>query len=187
MDRERDRELHRQPVGEPDATAPRGSVHWGSIWAGVLAAITTFLLLELLVIGIGLVTVGTSGDAGDWVSAIIGLIAFFIGGYLAGLTSSGYPNAIPGLLNGLLVWALGTVLVLALSAFGLGQLFGALGEMAGQLSSLSSSTPNPNVDPAQIAESVGRTALGAFFGLLLAALAAALGGRTGGRTGSLSR
>jgi hypothetical protein len=62
---------------EADATALRGSVRWDSIWAGVLAAITTFLLLELLTLGIGLRVAGTS--AADWISAIIGLIAFFIG------------------------------------------------------------------------------------------------------------
>ena len=138
----------------------RGRVRWDSIWAGVLATITTFLVLELLAIGIGLRVAGTS--AADWSSAIIGLIAFFIGGCLAGWTSSRRRDATLGLLNGLLVWALGTVLVLVLLAFGLGQLFGILGEVA-----------------------VRVTALGAFFGLLLSALATALGGWVGGRTVSL--
>ena len=138
----------------------RGRVRWDSIWAGVLVAIPTFLLLELLALGIGLPVAGTS--AADWISAIIGLIAFFIGGCLAGWTSSRRRDATLGLLNGLLVWALGTVLVLALSAFGLVPLFGLLGEVV-----------------------VGGAALGAFFGLLLSALAAALGGWVGGRTVSL--
>ena len=135
----------------------RGRVRWDSIWAGVLVAIPTFLLLELLALGIGLPVAGTS--AADWISAIIGLIAFFIGGCLAGWTSSRRRDATLGLLNGLLVWAL---LVLALSAFGLVPLFGLLGEVV-----------------------VGGAALGAFFGLLLSALAAALGGWVGGRTVSL--
>jgi cation transport ATPase len=143
-----------------DATAHRGRVRWDSIWAGVLATITTFLVLELLAIGIGLRVAGTS--AADWISAIIGLIAFFIGGCIAGWTSSGLRDATTGLLNGLLVWALGTVLVLVLLAFGLGQLFGILGEVA-----------------------VRVTALGAFFGLLLSGLAAALGGWVSGRSVSL--
>jgi hypothetical protein len=153
-----------------DATALRGIVRWDSIWAGVLAAISTFLLLELLALGIGLQVAGTS--AADWISAIIGLIAFFIGGYIAGWTSSdlrdatlgllNLRDAAPGLLNGLLAWALGTVLLLGLFAFGLGQLFEILGEVL-----------------------FGGAALGAFFSLLLSALAAALGGWVGGRTLSL--
>jgi cation transport ATPase len=140
-----------------DATALRGIVRWDSIWAGVLTAIATFLLLELLAVGIGLRVAGTS--AADWISAIIGLIAFFIGGYIAGWTSSGLRDATSGLLNGLLVWALGTVLVLGLFAFGLGRFFGILGEVL-----------------------FGGAALGAFFSLLLSALAATLGGWVGDRT-----
>jgi hypothetical protein len=145
------------------ATVLRGIVRWDSIWAGVLVAITTFLLLELLARGIGLRVAGTS--AADWILPIIGLIAIFIGGYIAGWTSSGLRDATFGLLNGLLVWALGTVLVLGLSAFGLGRLFGILGILGEVV--------------------VRGPALGAFFGLLLSALAAALGGWLGGRTVSL--
>jgi hypothetical protein len=44
---------------------------------------------------------------------------------VAGMTSAVRGEA-TGLLNGFLVWALGTVLILLLSALGLGQIFGAL-------------------------------------------------------------
>jgi hypothetical protein len=64
------------------------------------------------------------------VSAILGLIAFFVGGAVAGMTSA-VRGAVPGLVNGFLVWALGTVLILLLSALGLGQVFGALGNVVG--------------------------------------------------------
>ncbi len=186
MDRVRDREPNGKQLREPEADGvqtPRASgsytrrrqgndiatfhdgIHWGSIWAGVLVAITIFLLLDQLAIGIGLLPVAGSGAA-TGVSAItgliIGLIVFFIGGYVANLTSeagdrsSGVRYAGPGLLRGLLVWALGTVLILAISVLVPGLLFGALGEVV-----------------------AGGSALGAFFVLLLSALTAALGGWLG--------
>src|SRR5215204_6609416 len=77
----------RQMEGD-DITALHSSIHWSSIGTGVLLAITTFLLLELLALGSGLPTVAGPGAATS-VSPLIGLVAFFIGGYVAGLTSGG--------------------------------------------------------------------------------------------------
>jgi hypothetical protein len=148
-------------------------------------ALATFLLLNLLAIGLGLVGIGPDDQgAGGWVPAVIGLIAFFTGGSVAGMTSA-VRGALTGFLNGLMVWALGVVLILALSALGLGQLFGTLGNLAGQaggglLGNLTNRVPD--VDPAQVAQAVRDGALGAFFGLLLSALASALGGFLGGRS-----
>src|SRR5215210_5473218 len=60
------------------APARRDSIRWGPIWAGLITALTTFLLLQLLAIGIGLVDIGPGSDGGGgWVTALIGLIAFF--------------------------------------------------------------------------------------------------------------
>ena len=187
MDRVRAREPNGKQLREPEADGvqtPRASgsytrrrqgndiaafhdgIHWGSIWAGVLVAITIFLLLDQLAIGIGLLPVAGSGAAAV-VSAIIGLIAFFIGGYIAGLTAEGYVAdftsgagdrssgvryAGPGLLRGLLVWALGTVLILAISVLVPGLLFEVV---------------------------AGGSVLGAFLVVLLSALTAVLGGWLG--------
>ncbi len=178
-----------QPVRHgPQVVDRRDSVRWGPIWAGLIAALTTFLLLELLAFGLGLltpnVTPGPDNTVSAWVSGIIGLIAFFTGGAVAGMTST-VRGTMTGLLNGFLVWALGTVLILLLSALGLGQLFGTLGNVVGQLSLLQGglNVPNnPNIDPQQVVQAVRSGALGAFFGLLLSALASALGGWLGGRT-----
>lgn len=179
----------------PDLVMRRDSARWGPIWAGLITAITTFLLLQLLVIGLGLVGIGPNSTGGAWVPAILGLIAFFTGGAVAGMTSA-VRGAATGFLNGFLVWALGTVLILVLSALGLGQIFGALGGVVGQLGLFGPggvgvpsnipgvNVPNnvPNVDPAQIANAVRTGAIGAFFGLLVSAVAAALGGYLGGRS-----
>ncbi len=164
--------------------ARRDSTRWGPIWAGLVTALTTFLLLQLLAIGIGLVGIGPDqGGFGAIVAAILGLIAFFLGGLVAGMTSA-VRGAIPGLVNGFLVWALGVLVILLLSALGLGQIFGALGSVVGQVGVLQDIQQGgvnaPNVDPEQIASSVRTGAIGAFFGLLLAAIAAMVGGLIGG-------
>lgn len=164
--------------------ARRDSTRWGPVWAGLVTALTTFLLLQLLAIGIGLVGIGPQeGGAGGIVPAIIGLIAFFVGGAVAGMTSA-VRGAMPGLINGFLVWALGVVAILLLSALGLGQIFGALGNVVGQVGILQNIQQGgvnaPNVDPSQITSAVRTGALGAFFGLLLSAVAAAIGGLIGG-------
>ena len=171
-----------------DLVMRRDSARWGPIWAGLITAITTFLLLQLLAIGIGLVGIGPNNTGSAWVPAIVGLIAFFTGGAVAGMTSA-VRGAATGFLNGFLVWALGTVLILVLSALGLGQIFGALGGVVGQLGLFGpggvnppNNLPNPNVNPAQIADAVRTGAIGAFFGLLVSAIAAALGGYLGGRS-----
>ncbi len=161
---------------------PRDSARWGPIWSGLIAALTTFLLLQLLVIGLGLTGIGPDDTGGVWVSAIVGLIAFFTGGSVAGMTSAVRGPA-TGLLNGFLVWALGTVLIMLLSALGLGQIFGPLGSVIGLFSLIQQGGLNaPNLDPAQLAEAAKTGALTAFFGLAVAALASMLGGWLGGRT-----
>ena len=175
--------------GEDLALARRDSIRWGPVWAGLITALTTFLLLQLLAIGIGLVDIGPgSQGGGGWVPALIGLIAFFTGGAVAGMTSA-IRGAGSGLLNGFMVWALGTVLILLLSALGLGQLFGALGNVAGQVgpgalgNAANSAQANaPNVNPQEAVQAIRTGAIGAFFGLLFSALASALGGLLGGRS-----
>jgi hypothetical protein len=175
--------------GEDLASARRDSIRWGPIWAGLITALITFLLLQLLAIGLGLVDVGPGSDGGGgWVPALIGLIAFFTGGAVAGMTSA-IRGTGTGLLNGFMVWALGTVLILLLSALGLGQLFGALGSLAGQvgpgaLSNAANSAQGaaPNISPQEAEQAIRTGAIGAFFGLLFSALASMLGGLLGGRS-----
>jgi hypothetical protein len=183
------RRLGDRDDGEDLASARRDSIRWGPIWAGLITALTTFLLLQLLAIGLGLVDVGPGSDGGGgWVPALIGLIAFFTGGAVAGMTSA-IRGTGTGLLNGFMVWALGTVLILLLSALGLGQLFGALGDLAGQvgpgaLSNAANSAQGaaPNISPQEAEQAIRTGAIGAFFGLLFSALASMLGGLLGGRS-----
>jgi hypothetical protein len=91
--------------------APRDRVRWGPIWAGLITTLTTFLLVELLMYSLGLLVVdinpGQANSTGPWVTAIVGLVAFFAGGWVAGATSALRGSSV-GLLNGFLVWGLGT-------------------------------------------------------------------------------
>ena len=118
-------------AGQPDdvvqqttnVVVPRDKVRWGPIWAGLLTALGTFLLLSLLALAIGAQTVNTGAADAETASvgsgiatAIIGLLSFFLGGWVAARSATIRDRG-SGLLNGFLVWALGTALILALTAF----------------------------------------------------------------------
>lgn len=163
---------------------PRDGVRWGPVWAGLLTAFATVLLLSVLAILIGAVAADaaegdSAGIIGAVVSAVIGLLAFGIGGYVAGsaaaVTSRGWAA-----FNGFLVWALGLFVILALTAFGLGQLFGAAAEIFDQFRQLGGAAGGVDVDRGQVLETIRNSALGTLAGLVLPAAAATLGGMVGG-------
>jgi len=112
-------------------------------------------------------------------SAIIALIAFFVGGYVAarasGVVGRGY-----GALNGFLVWGLGMVVVLALAALGLGSLFGAAGDLFAQYQRMGQPQPE-GVDPSSVIDGIRNGSLGAFIAMILPAVAATVGGWLGSR------
>ena len=154
-------------------------VNWGAVWGGLLTAIGLFILMSVLATAIGITaTQETAVDAGDAsriggvVSAVLALLAFFAGGYVAGNMSGGDGGA--GALNGFLVWALALVLILILAAFGAGAAFGTLAENFGPVS--------VDVDPGTVAEGAQSAAWIAFISLALAATAATLGGLMGAAT-----
>ena len=189
MQRPQEPGVGRPQRAEPAAGTPRrltvedilrvGELRWEFIWAGVLATFAVLLLLELLVLGIGLISAtDRPGEAGneDWVSWIIGVIAFFVGGYVTIIMAAPQDRR-AGLIDGLLVWALGSVLILTLSALGLGQLFGALGDVVGQAHALGD--PSTTIEPSQLTNTIKSSALGAFLSLLTWALASVVGARLG--------
>lgn len=168
-----------------DAASRRDGSRWGDILSGLLTALTTFLLLELLVWGMRLPAgsdrLDTSYGIGvaDWVTGLLGLLAFFVGGYVAGMASKVRDRrpGRPGLRAGLLVWLLGTLLILALSALGpdiLSALWGAPADVMG--------TDISADNTGGAADTVRNDALGSFFSLLSWGLAAALGGWLGNLT-----
>lgn len=190
-----------QPMGQPvNAMVPgaagefvqstqvieaRDRVRWGPIWAGVLTTFTSFLILEFLGVGLGLIS-PTNGNAGlttGITSAIVGLIAFFLGGWVAEATSVARGGA-PGLLNGFLVWALAVSLILVLSVLGLSTLFGALGNVAGQFLAAGHTVTTPSVggvSGSQVSSVTQTAGWSGFISMIISALAATLGGLVASR------
>jgi hypothetical protein len=96
-------------------------VSWGAIFAGVVVALVTQVLLTMLGAGIGIATLDpATGDnpaassfsiaAGIWYT-LSGIIAAFVGGYVAA-RMSGKTLPTTGAFHGLTTWALTTLLVL---------------------------------------------------------------------------
>ena len=156
----------------------REGLDWGAIWGGLLTAIGLFILLSVLATAIGITAADSgasaedAGRVGGVVSAVLALLAFFAGGYVAGRMSESNDNA-SGALNGFLVWALALVLILILAAFGAGAAFGTLAQNFGP------AVPGAEVDPATAADAAKSAAWITFISLALAATAAALGGWLG--------
>ncbi|MFA9478630.1 hypothetical protein ACERK3_10015 [Phycisphaerales bacterium AB-hyl4] len=92
-------------------------VSWGAIFAGVFVALSVQLLLSVLGIGIGAAafdptgaadpTAWTVGAAVWWV--ITGLIALFIGGWVAGHLATN-PDRRDGAIHGVVTWSLATLI-----------------------------------------------------------------------------
>jgi hypothetical protein len=96
-------------------------VSWGAIFAGVVVALVTQVLLTMLGAGIGIATLdpGTGDNpeastfsivAGIWY-VISGIVSAFVGGYVAA-RMSGKTLPTTGAFHGLTTWALTTLLVL---------------------------------------------------------------------------
>jgi hypothetical protein len=181
-------------AGEMTLAGPADQVRWGPIVAGLVTGVSLFLLLSLLALGLGLAAAEAGADAaaddagliGGIVAAIIGLAAFFVGGYVAGRGSAVVGRA-AGAFNGFLVWGLGLVLILWLGVAGLGTLFGAAGDIFAALpaAGVQPGAVDPGaveIDPAAAGDAVRDSAFISFFALGLPALAAAIGGAVGVRT-----
>jgi hypothetical protein len=80
---------HTQHVSTEHVTTERSEdrrdrVRWGPIWAGVLAVLTVFIVLQLLFFALGWLDLGFNGAAGTGATAgivtgVLALIAFFVG------------------------------------------------------------------------------------------------------------
>src|SRR5918994_7921387 len=70
----------------------RDRVRWGPIWAGLITAIATFVVLTVAAVAIGAQAVDsgaegdTAGMAGGIARGVVAVAAFFAGGFLAART-----------------------------------------------------------------------------------------------------
>src|SRR3954447_16654995 len=104
-------------------------LHWGPVWAGVVVALPVYLVLQLLFFALSIIDLGVNGDGQSTitsiVSAVLALIAFFVGGLMAGSTAASRDSD-EGLLHGVLTWAVGIVAILGLALLGAGAVLGNL-------------------------------------------------------------
>ncbi|NVB85169.1 MAG: hypothetical protein HOV81_42780 [Kofleriaceae bacterium] len=98
----------------PDRRQP--TFRWSAVFAGATVAITCWVLLQMIGMGIGLATVEvdsagslrTVGIGTTVWAAVAPIIALFIGGYIAGRLAATYDQKV-GAMHGLVVGALGSL------------------------------------------------------------------------------
>src|SRR5919112_2301082 len=139
---------HMSPVtpAEDARTIMLNRISWGAVLAGVVTALVTQLILNMLGIGVGVATLDpATGDnpqastfsiaAGIWWT-LSGIIAAFLGGYAAGRLS-GRPKESTTAWHGLTAWAFTTLLIFYLITTTLGSVvgggFSTIGNVAGGL------------------------------------------------------
>lgn len=187
------RNTHREDAPSPERWQDR--VHWGPVWAGVVVALPVFLVLQLLFFGLGIIDLGVEGSGqsttASIVSAVLALLAFFVGGLMAGSTAASRDSD-EGLLHGVLTWAVGIVAILGFALLGAGALLGNIATAASQLGGLQQQAGQAGqaasqIDPAQALEAAQQGAGWAALALGLTVAAAAAGGLVGQGIGSTER
>jgi hypothetical protein len=175
-----------RPVNVAVGAERQDGVRWGPIWAGLLTALTTFILLELLFFALDWLTLGPVGsvETSSWVTGILALVGFFLGGLVAGATAI-WKGLFSGLLHGFMVWSLGVVAFIALTFFGGSALLGSFGDLTNQLGigpqEVQSTTSVSSTEADQISRTAKDAAAPAFWGLFLPLTASMLGGLIGSK------
>jgi hypothetical protein len=177
--------MYRAPV--------RDRIRWGPIIAGLATTIMTLIALTVLGLAIGLSVfeptdvgqdVGTA--AGIWAAASA-VIAFFVGGWMAGTSVSlfGEDN---GMLNGFMVGAAALALIAVLTAFGAGNLLGGIGTNINEIIQVGNQTgltgDQATTTATDLYDDARTSAWSTFLAIGLALGAATLGGLLGHRARS---
>lgn len=166
-------------------------ISWGAVFAGVLTALATQLVLSALGILVGFGTANVtsinalrdvSAGVGIW-TAISALISLFIGGYVASRIANVMFSS-DGLWHGLTVWSLALVGSILLGTLGVTGLLGFIGNVADAFQGILPGAVSPQVSPQDLetAADVAASSAGYFLlGSLLGLAAALLGGWLGSR------
>lgn len=122
-------------------------IYWSAVFAGVLVAIVTQMLLTLLGLGIGLSTIdpvteqnptaGLGTGSAIWY-IVSSLLSLFLGGWIAGRLASA-PRLFDGIIHGVLTWSLVTLLTIYFLTTTIGGLIGGAGRLVGSLVSTAGS------------------------------------------------
>jgi len=170
-----------RPVGlRRTVTGEHGDrTRWGPIWMGALVAVATYLLLELALLAAELLELDGSAGAslpdGAWWSVAAAVVAFFVGGLVVGASMSSR-NADDGLLNGVAVWAVASVILFVLAVVGTGLALATLGYAVDRLSADGQSA-QAGTSGSDLTDAAGTAAIA----LGATAIAAALGGLVGSK------
>ncbi|MPZ38279.1 MAG: hypothetical protein GEU95_09445 [Rhizobiales bacterium] len=181
----------------------RVTFSWTAVLAGVTAALVVQVMLTMLGLGIGLISIDTSTAANtlvgvSWASflywAISGIIAAFVGGWIAGVVSA--PSTGTG--HALAAWAVATLIVIGVSMLAAGNsasiasnVMGPSGYSVARYDRLTDRAPQQGTvgqaatagkqDIEAARRAVAGSMLGSFIALLLGAIAAFFGGRMANR------
>jgi hypothetical protein len=153
-------------------------VRWGPLWAGLITTLATFTLLQLVFVATKAVDIdlGTGDTSFSFWTAISALIAFFVGGLVAGATTK-WDRTDDGALHGVLLWALATVALLILGGISARALAGPLGGFLSSASSIGGIPAGPQRDVAlEAAQDRAAQALISLFLALAASVAGAVAG-----------
>lgn len=133
----------------PYLNAAFNKVSWGAIFAGVAVALVVQLLLNLLGAGIGAAVIDPASSDNPSATTlsvstavwfvVSGLIASFVGGYIASRLS-GRPVRSTGALHGVASWAVTTLVVIYLLTTSVGALVGGVFSGLGGIVSSAGST-----------------------------------------------
>ncbi|WP_433784695.1 hypothetical protein ACQPX6_00495 [Actinomycetospora sp. CA-101289] len=184
-----------QHADTPARARLQDRVHWGPVWAGVVVALPVYLVLQLLFFALSIIDLGVNGEGqsttASIVSAVLALVAFFVGGLMAGSTAASRDSD-EGLLHGVLTWAVGIVAILGAGLLGAGALLGNLSNATAQNAALQQQAGQAGqaagqIDPAQALQAAHQGAGWAALALGLTVLAAAAGGMVGQKIGSSKR
>ena len=151
-------------------------IRWGAIWAGMISAFATMISLGVLGLAVGLAAAPTAnpnqlGTSSAIWGIVVALVSFFVGGWLAGRTSS-FRGTFAGFIMGSVFWSLSLVLVTLLTAIGVG---GVLGAVLGTFGNL-----NLNITPGTVG-TAQNVAIGTFIGLVVTYAVAVFGGILGAK------
>jgi hypothetical protein len=176
-------------VAEPEVEKGlwlKDRVRWGPIWAGLVIALTTQLLLSALGVAIGIqglmpvpgaISTTAASTLGIWM-AVSALISLFLGG-LAAARFAGIAGTWNGVWNGVILWALALVLGTVAASLGASGLLGYFGRGFGGPFGAMPGMSATEAQRALAAASTGATwfIVGSILGLIAAAIGGAIGAR----------
>ncbi len=115
----------------------QGTVRWGPAWVGALVALPVFLVLQLLFVAFGWIALGVdgsgSGTTASIVSAVLAIVALFVGGLAGGTASSWGGTSANAALQGAMTWALTAVGVFSIASVGGAAIAGNLGGLVNRI------------------------------------------------------